>query len=77
MAGGNAARFDPAGPEGDILAKHWVGVDGVFHIKVNAKFPAKRDLWAIALYHDDIVAIPGEMRKGLFGKRRGILGLFH
>ena len=77
MASGNAARFDAAGPEGDVLAKHWVGVDGVFHIKVNAKFPAKRDLWAIALYHYDIVAIPGEMRKGLFGKRRGILWLFH
>jgi len=77
MAGGNAARFDLAGPEGDILAKHRVGVNGVFHIKINAKLPATRNRWAIALYHYDIVAISGEMRKGLFGKRRGILGLFH
>ena len=77
MAGGNASRFDPVGPEGNVLAKHWVGVNGVFHIKVNAKLPATRDLWAIAVYHHDIVAVPGEMREGLFGKRRGILGLFH
>lgn len=77
MAGSDAARFNAAGPEGDVLAKHWVGVNGIFHIKVNAKLPATRDLWAIALHHHDIVAVPGEMREGLFGKRRGILGLFH
>jgi hypothetical protein len=54
-----------------------VGVNGVFQIKIKAKLPASSDLRAIALYHNDIVAVPGEMRKGLFGKRRGILGLFH
>lgn len=77
MAGGNATRFDAAGPEGDILAKHRVGVDGIFHIPINGKLPAMRDLRAMALHHHDIVAIPAKMREGLFGKRRRISRLFH
>lgn len=40
MAGGNAARLEPAGPEGDVLAKHWVGMDGVFHRLLDVRSPA-------------------------------------
>jgi hypothetical protein len=42
MAGGNAARFDAVGPEGDILAKHWVGVHGAFHRFPHLRSPSAK-----------------------------------
>lgn len=44
MAGGNAARFDPTGPKSDVLAKHWVGVDGVLHRLLDVRSSAARCL---------------------------------
>ena len=77
MTGSDATRFNPPGPEGHVLPQHRVAMHRIFHIKIDAKFPAAGDLRAISLDHDDIVAIPRKMRESLLGKGRRILRLFH
>jgi len=77
MTGSDTTRFNLAAPEGYVLPQYWIAMHRIFHIKIDAKFPAAGDLRAISLDHHDIVAIPGEMRESLLGKSGRILRLFH